>query len=231
MKVSVAMAVFNGEPYLAQQLSSVLSQLGPADELIVSDNGSTDGSVQQLRQAAAQDGRIRLLSCASKGVTANFNNALSACTGELVFLADQDDVWLPDKLRVVCAALSQPGVSAVVHGCTWVNEALQPLERQPAPFRRERIRPADILWRNQVQGCCLALRREVLQRALPIPEWVPMHDSYLGLMAARQGELRCLQQPLLLYRRHGSNAGDRTARQSLPVMLRDRWRLLRCLFR
>ena len=94
MKISVALAAYKGEQYIAEQLNSILPQLGDDDEIIVSDDfpsGKTREAVDGIR-----DKRIRYIEGQSKGVVSNFENALNACTGDVIFLCDQDDVWMPD---------------------------------------------------------------------------------------------------------------------------------------
>lgn len=100
--ISVAMTTFNGMPYVKQQLESILIQLDDSDELVVSDNGSTDGTWEWLKTQAVLDKRIILIQFIDQqGVVANVFNALKHCHGNLIFLSDQDDVWLPGRVSTV----------------------------------------------------------------------------------------------------------------------------------
>ena len=112
MKISVALAAYKGEQYIAEQLNSILPQLGDDDEIIVSDDypsGKTREAVAGIR-----DKRIRYIEGEGKGVVRNFENALKACSGDVIFLCDQDDVWLPDKVKRVMAAFDE-GADLVLH--------------------------------------------------------------------------------------------------------------------
>ena len=95
--ISVCIATYNGEKYLAEQLDSILLQVSEEDELIISDDGSTDHTLEILRTYAANYPQIQLLQGPGQGVIANFAFALTHTKGEVIFLADQDDVWLPNK--------------------------------------------------------------------------------------------------------------------------------------
>lgn len=228
MRVSVAMAAYNGSRFLKEQLESVLPQLGKEDELVVSADPSSDGTGELLRLAAEKDARIRVLQGPGRGVCANFENALRACKRELVFLCDQDDVWLPGKVKKVGAALGEEGVLLVLHDAKVTDGELRVT---CGSFFRQRGTAAGILrnlLRNSYVGCCMAFRRELLPHILPFPPDLPMHDQWIGLMAEKYGKVRLLREPLLLYRRHGENASPET--HAPPAqMLRWRFAILRAV--
>lgn len=213
--ISVCLATFNGERYLATQLASVLSQLEPEDELVIADDGSTDGTLAVIQ--SFQDERIRLLSGEQRlGVTANFERALRLAKGHIVFLCDQDDVWLPNKRAVFLDALRSADL--VVSDCQVTDASLN--LRAPSFFAQRGSGPGLLhnLWRNGFLGCCMAFRRELLQQALPFPKAIPMHDSWLGLVAQATASVRFVPEPTLLYRRHGANASP-TAERSTYTMV------------
>ena len=230
MRRSVAMASYNGARYIEEQLQSVLSQLGEQDEVVVSDDGSTDGTRQLLEALAGRDSRVRVLDGPRAGVVRNFENALAAVTGEIVFLCDQDDVWRPDKVEAVCAAFEDPAVWLVMHDARVTDDTLRPVADSFFALHGSRAGYARTLWRKAYIGCCMAFRRELLQLALPFPDGIPMHDQWLGMLADRQGGVRLLAHPLIDYRRHaGTATTDRHG--SLSSMLRNRWILWRALGR
>ena len=158
LTVSVAMAVCNGEAYLRPQLDSILPQLMPEDELIISLNPSQDRSLQIIETYTAKDSRIRLFHCNETGVISNFDNVLNHCRGDLICLSDQDDVWMENKLSFLRSQMADSALSGVVHGCVFVDEQLTPLSEQPILIDHD-IRALEILWKNPVRGCCLCLRR------------------------------------------------------------------------
>jgi glycosyltransferase involved in cell wall biosynthesis len=221
MRVSVCMATYNGARYLPQQLDSILAQLGPTDELVVVDDASTDETVALLH--ARGDARIAVHSNERNlGLIATFERALRLAQGEIVFLADQDDVWLPGKVKAMADALQQADL--VVSDCRVADQSLN--ELHPSFFRQRGSGPGLLrnLARNSYLGCCIALRRELLHVALPFPPQVPMHDWWLGLVGESFGRVRFLRQPLLLYRRHGGNASTTAERSTAGWTKRLRWR-------
>ena len=226
------MAVYRGEAFLETQLASVLSQLAQGDELVISydrpadcADKETDPTWQIISEAAKKDPRILLTEGPCKGAAKNFENALRHCAGDVIFLCDQDDCWLPNKREAVLAAFSDPKLILVLHDASVTDEALQ--IQAPSFFAKRGCRLG--FWRNLLKnsfiGCCMAFRRELIGDILPFPDKLPMHDQWIGLTAGRVGRVALLPEPLLLYRRHGKNAsGDR--HEKFSVMLKWRLRLL-----
>jgi glycosyltransferase involved in cell wall biosynthesis len=211
------MATCNGERHLQAQIASVLSQLQPGDELVVADDHSTDRT--EAIVSAFDDARVRWLPQARRvGVVRNFERALAAASGDIVFLCDQDDVWLDGKVRQCVHALR--GHALVVTDCKVVDGDLKPIAE--SFFVHQGSGPGVLknLWRNSYLGCCMAFRRELLAWALPIPTGVPMHDMWLGLVAQCRGGVCFLPQPLLLYRRHAKVATTTGSPSSLPLVRR-----------
>lgn len=201
--ISVCMATCNGERHLQAQLESVLTQLDAGDELVIADDCSTDATLALIE--ARSDPRIRVLQGERRvGVVANFGRALAAARGDIVFLCDQDDVWLPNKRAVFIDALA--GADLVVSDCRVTDAALN--VTAPSFFALRRSAPGVLrnLWRNSYLGCCMAFHRALLVRALPFPAHLPMHDTWLGLVATATGRVRFVPEATLLYRRHGANA-------------------------
>jgi glycosyltransferase involved in cell wall biosynthesis len=204
-RVSVCLATCNGERYLREQIASVLAQLQPGDELLVADDGSSDGT--QALVAGFADARVHWLpgGRAPLGVVHNFERALRSAGGDVIFLCDQDDVWLDGKVALCLQALH--GHMMVVTDCTLVDGELKVLAE--SFFAQLGSGPGVLknLWRNSYLGCCMAFRRQLLEWALPMPAGIPMHDMWLGLVAqCQRGGVLFLRQPLVLYRRHGAVA-------------------------
>lgn len=227
MKISVALAAYNGEQYIVPQLLSVLSQLGEGDEVVVSDDypaGNTRGAVMSLN-----DSRIKYLEGPGKGVCPNFENALSACTGEVIFLCDQDDVWLPGKVERVMRELAS-GACLVIHDASITDADLHITAK--SNFARNGISTSlfKTLLRNTWPGCCMAFDRSLLEMALPLPGDVPMHDWWLALAAMKKKlRISVIDEPLILWRRHGGNVTGGKTRAADKLLWR--WRLIRALSR
>ena len=228
MKVSVCMAAYHGERYIGQQIRSILSELRQGDELLVSDDAGGGETERIVRSIAQEDARVQYLRGEGKGVVRNFERVLTAASGDVLFLSDQDDVWLPGKVEAVLREIEN-GACLVVHDARVTDESLHTI----APsFFAQRLSRAGFLrnfLRNSYMGCCMALTRPVLERALPFPPDLPMHDQWLGLTAEKVGRVCFLRQPYLLYRQHGGNVtGGKT---SFSQKLRWRLALLRALKR
>lgn len=227
--ISVAMATCQGERWIGPQVSSILEQLGPRDELVVADARSTDRTLEIVRDLAGD--RARIVEGIRRGSPpATFEAALRECRGDTLFLSDQDDVWLPGKVERCAAALSGPA-PLVLHDAKVVDAEGRVVAG--SFFERRRIRAGfwSNLWRPGYLGCALAFRRELLDRALPFPAAVPMHDWWLGLLAERRGGVARVAEPLILHRRHGANANfDPNRSPYSPVRkLVFRWRIWRAV--
>ncbi len=225
MSVSVAMAVYRGGTYLSAQIQSILPQLDACDELVVSLDAA-DTESEALLAPYQDDARVRVLRATARGVVPNFENALSHCQNEIVFLCDQDDVWIDHKVKTVLAAFdADPELLLVTHDAVVSDVDLQQIA--PSFFAQRGVRHG--VWKNMVKnsymGCCMAFRRTLLVGALPFPKTIPMHDQWLGLLAEKAQKSLFLEKRLLLWRRHGANA-SRTEHSSLWSMLRFRVGLL-----
>ena len=203
--ISVCMAVYNGMPYIVDQIESILPQLSPDDELILSDDGSDDGTLQWVEGLG--DARIKVFSNdGRKGPVGNFENAILASSGDYIFLCDQDDVWVSNKVSVMVGALKE--CVLVVSDCTIVDK--DGVVIGDSFFRSRGSGPGLVnnLWRNSYLGCCMAFRRELIDFALPFPGGIHMHDWWLGLCAELLGRVDFLERKLIMYRRHGANASE-----------------------
>ena len=197
------MATYNGEPFIGRQLRSILEQLGSQDEVIVSDDGSTDKTLAIVGSFA--DSRIRIFKNEGrKGPVGNFENALRQASGQYIVLADQDDEWLPGKLTSVQKALQTADL--VLTNCRVVDQHGTII--WPSFFVHRGSRPGFIknLLKNSYVGCCMAFRRDVLAYALPFPAYIHMHDWWIGLLVEAKGNVAFLAEPMINYVRHGNNA-------------------------
>jgi len=205
--VSVAMATYNGRVYLPEQLASLVAQKRRPDELVVCDDGSTDGTAELLEDfARAAPFRVRIhRNERNLGVLRNFEKALSLCEGEIVFLSDQDDVWLPEKIdEVVRLFEARSGALAIVNDKLITDENLVPTGATMLGNIRGFGSPDG----NFVAGCCSAFRREWLGIALPIPDGAIAHDTWLIGLANRLGLVSIHEEALQYYRRHESNVSQ-----------------------
>lgn len=229
-RVSVAMAVYNGEKYAAQQLDSILMQLGEKDEVVVSDDGSADHTIEIIKEYCKKDARIRLIRGPGKGIRQNIAHALKHTQGTFLFLSDQDDVWKPQKVQRVLQVFREQKCHVVVHDCIVTGEDLKQII-YPSFFAYRGYGSGMLrnIWKNKYIGCCMAFHRDLLPLVLPIPDDIQMHDQWIGVINDKhRGGCVFLKEPLLYYRRHGENVSD-FDKNTVPVMIRNRLIFLRRL--
>jgi len=227
---SVVLASYQGERFIGEQLDSILPQLGPEDEIVVSDDVSTDRTFEVI--ARRSDARIRVLTNHMRvGCVANFQRAIESCRGDTVFFCDQDDVWLPNKVEMLDAALRTARCAA--SDAIVVDAHLQTLHRSYFEWRGARqFSRLSIYLKPPIIGATMACRRDYLETLLPFPAGVP-HDFWLTFNAACDDTLAVLRTPLILYRRH-ADAHSITAtglRRPLARIAAERVRLIGAMLR
>lgn len=204
MKISVAMATYNGEKFVKEQILSILSQLGGGDEIVVSDDGSTDKTLEIIR--AINDRRIKIFSGPKKGVKQNFGNAISKCSGDYIFLSDQDDIWLPNKVAVVKDAFEKEKCDCIVHDAeVFESDSERVIEPSFFAWRKSGKGIAKNIWKNTYIGCCMAFSADMKKYILPIPDNVNMHDQWIGILCEKHNGSVFIPEILVKYRRHEGN--------------------------
>ncbi len=203
--ISVCLATYNGEKYIVEQLNSILSQLDINDEIIISDDHSKDNTIQIIRNL--NDSRIKIYSNEKeKGYSKNFENAINKASGDILFICDQDDVWLDTKVRTMIDSLSKAPLA--MHNALIVDEELNLINNSHFElYKVERGFLKNFL-KTRYIGACMAFKRELLDKALPFPENQKLcaYDYWLTLIAEYYYQVELVHQPLIKYRRHFSNA-------------------------
>ena len=228
--ISVCIATYNGERFIERQVNSILSQIGVEDEVVVADDGSFDNTLAILRDL--NDPRIRIVDGAHRhSPTWNFEKALKEARGEYIFLSDQDDVWMPEKVAVTMRYLQQ--YDCVVSDN--VTVAADDSVISDSFYAVNNTRPGkyyNLLLKNGYLGCCMAFRRNVLDAALPFPADIPMHDIWIGNVAAFKYSVCFIPDKLMHYNRHGDNASTAStpSAYSLRQKLGFRWSVIHNLF-
>lgn len=231
--ISVCLASYNGEKYIKEQVDSILAQLCGDDELIVSDDGSNDQTLKILHDY--HDNRIKIYHHSYTGnsnrvgdiVSSNFENALKHAIGDYIFLSDQDDIWMPNKVATMIDALEKV---SVVCSNAWLMttdnecECTELLYEGRNPLRNYLLRG------GKYYGCCMAFRKECLAYLLPFPNPMPLHDTWIGLLPEIVGGARFLEEPLIYYRRHGNNVSGGKSSNSLIYKIWHRAYLLLHVF-
>ncbi|MEW5568651.1 glycosyltransferase family 2 protein [Rossellomorea marisflavi] len=209
VRVSVAMAVYNGENYIKEQIDSILFQLKPSDELVISYNDSTDNTLNILQEYSIKEAQIKIFHCMEKGIIENFNNAISNCIGEYIFLADQDDVWNINKVETIVKAFQSTNATTIMHNTEIVNKDLKTTGQSLFKSRNAKIGLYKNIMQNSYQGCCMAFKSELKSLICPIPTNIPMHDQWIGLISEYFGTVVMIKSKLILYRRHDDNASPK----------------------
>lgn len=202
--ISVALSVYNGERHLRQQLESVLAQEDVQLEIMAVDDGSSDGSVALLREYARRDPRIQVqVNPHNLGHLRSFERAMSLCGGEFIAPCDQDDVWHPQKLARLAAAIGDADLAYC--DSEYIDEQGQPLHRRISQdlSMHSGMDPLRYVFQNTVSGHACLLRRKLLERAGPAPTLL-YHDWWLAMCAAAHAGVVYVDAPLVRFRRHVS---------------------------
>ncbi|MGA9508283.1 MAG: glycosyltransferase family 2 protein [Candidatus Sulfotelmatobacter sp.] len=237
ISISVALCTFNGSRFLGAQLDSIAGQCRPPDELVVCDDGSTDGSVEIVKEFAKRAPFPTRLVVNEKnlGSTKNFERAISLCQGAIVALADQDDVWYQHKLeRIEKAFLKSSDTVAAFSDADLIDNDSRPLGSRLWPTllfdaREQRQfskgNALSVLIKHPVvTGATMAFRRELFEPMVPIPK-DEIHDKWISfLLAARGGSFEVISEALMQYRRYEEQQigpGPQTLRRRV-AQARDR---------
>lgn len=205
MKISIAMATYNGAKYLQAQLDSFVAQTRQPDELVVCDDGSTDNTMIILETfSRVAPFSVRIFQNENRlGFAGNFGCAVSRCNGDLIFLSDQDDFWFSKKIESIYSTFDKdPKIWVVVNDAEITDDCLNPTGLTIAG----QTESSGLLQSDFITGCCSAFRKSILPVLLPIPSKTHTHDGWLHLLALSMGCRAIVSESLQYYRRHGNNA-------------------------
>ena len=234
--ISVCMASYNGERFIKKQIGSILSQLSPADELIISDDGSTDETVNIINTLKKNDNRIILLTHTknenlkniknSKSfyfATSNFENALKKAKGDYIFLSDQDDIWQVNKVKRCLYELQNYDLVMSNYSIIDENNEIiisKKLIKCPVSYKSLILN----IIRSKFLGCTMAFTRKALIKALPFPKRLIAHDLWIG--CCNYKNMTFIDEPLHLYRRHGNNVSTSSEKSSNSLFYRIKYRVI-----
>lgn len=207
MNISVCIATYNGEKYIKRQLDSILPQLTKDDEIIISDDTSTDKTIDIIENI--KDSRIKILKNNKfYNPTFNFENAIKKATKDIIVLSDQDDIWMKNKVEVVKAYFLDGQCDLFLSDCIVVDERLNII--YGSFFRLIHAKRGFLanLSRNAYIGCCMAFNQKIKEISLPFPRNTYMHDWWIGMIGEVWGNVVFCDEKLIYYVRHGTNASD-----------------------
>ena len=226
-KVSIALCTYNGESFLSEQLQSIAGQTQMPDELVIGDDFSNDKTVEIIEDFTKfASFPVRLeVNEKNLGSTANFARTIARCSGEIIFLSDQDDVWMPEKIEKMTAELANsPEVGLIFSDAELVDVNLAPLGKKLcdltfSPQIRQAVQRKSffelLLLRNYVTGATLAFRAEFRDKFLPFPLGLPemIHDAWITFVVIANADFRFVNEILIKYRQHD--------RQQLGVLVKS----------
>jgi len=217
--ISIALCTYNGERYLQEQLDSIAAQTVLPDELVVCDDLSSDSTKEILQQFAVQANFPVKLHFNPKnlGFVKNFEKAISLCTGDIIFLSDQDDVWRADKIEVMEKYFSDPTIGMVFSNAETIDATGNPLGRtlwEAAFFTstlQKQFRNGDaykaLYLKPIVSGCTMAFERHLWSWISPLPPDIPfIHDAWIAFMTSLYSNVILIDQPLINYRIHSEQS-------------------------
>jgi glycosyltransferase involved in cell wall biosynthesis len=204
--ISICMATYNGEQFISRQLDSVLKQLSPADQVIVVDDGSTDGTVRLLKDKYSSQVEVHVNNV-NLGVIKSFEKAISMAEGEIIFLCDQDDEWEDKKVETVLKAFEN-GADLVVHDAVVVDGNDKVIHPSWNEYNHNNMNQnvfGNII-KNAYTGCMMAFKRDFVSDFVPFPSSIEMHDQWIALVAMMNNKkVVYIKEALMKYVRHGSN--------------------------
>ena len=223
---SICIATYNGEKYLHEQLSSILSQINIDDEVIISDDNSTDNTIQIIN--SINDPRIKLINGGFHNFTFNFENAIKQAKGEYIFLADQDDVWLPNKYTTTINTLKH--YDLVCSNAIITDQNLNQIHPSFFQYYNSGSGKLKNIIKCTYCGACMAFNKKILHAIQPFPNTsIFGHDLWIGLVAESIGKVLFLETPLILYRRHNDSlttiSNNFLTRSKRPLLIKIKSRI------
>jgi len=229
------MATYNGQKYINQQIDSILYQLNEDDELIISDDGSSDKTIDIIK--SYNDKRIKLLFHQRNlktnnntnnnfyFVTNNFENALYNAKGEFIFLSDQDDIWELNKIKVMSEYLTKFDI--VICNLSVIDKNNIVTSSKFYNYKNKFVTNCIInLFKSHYIGCCMAFNKKILKFSLPFPQNLLVHDLWIGTIGFLFGKSVFIDTPLHKYRRHENNNSTSTSQSQNNFIFRLHYRIV-----
>ena len=218
-KVSVVIATYNGESFIEQLLESIVIEK-EVDEIIISDDMSNDKTLEIIKNY--NDNRIKVILGPRKGLIKNFENALNKTSGEIIFLADQDDVWIRGRTKNMCKVLEK--YDLVCGDCYVTDENLNILKNSFFDFNNSSKGKFRNILKNSYLGCCMAFNRNVLNKSLPFPNNIAMDDWWIGIIGEFFFKTIFLENKTLYFRRHSLNNSNTASKSIYSFKKKIIWR-------
>lgn len=234
-KISVALCTYNGEKYIREQLVSILSQTYPVDEIVIADDGSSDHTVEICAKVLGNSGISYqiLINEINLGYRKNFEKAIRHTSGDIVFLSDQDDVWIDNKVACMVRVLEQRTDILLTFSDAYLTD--KNLDKKGTLWEAalyNQCKPNyDDFWTLLlkgyfVTGATICMRRELFEYAAPFSE-IWQHDGWLAIIAVIYGNIMEVSEKLILYRQHGENQIGASENRSLKEIIHTKYEVLK----
>lgn len=216
--ISVCLAAYNGERFIREQIESIMAQLGPDDELIISDDGSTDSTLDVIKSFC--DLRIKVYhNYGQSGINYNFENAVRHAKGDIIFFSDQDDIWIEGKVDACKEALQE--CDCVFHDGVTINGE----GKIVSDTFFARGLPSGSFWKNlwktSFMSCRMAINSRTLKYVLPYPKNLKCYqEGWVASIIALKSKVKFIDFKGIKYRRHGANASCTTDKS--PYSLKEK---------
>jgi glycosyltransferase involved in cell wall biosynthesis len=220
--ISVCIASYNGEKYIKAQLDSILCQISLSDEIIISDDSSSDNTLKIIK--SYNDPRIKLFEGnVFHSPIFNFENALKKASGDFIFLSDQDDIWIENKVSTMMIELLSSDL--VISDAYIVDNKGEIISKSFYKVNKSSSGIFSNLLNNSYLGCTMAFKSTFKPFILPFPSSIPMHDIWIGNVISFKGKVCFINDKLIKYRRHGGNASPTGEKSSYSFLYRISYRI------
>lgn len=225
--ISVCIATYNGEKYIKEQIDSIIKQLSDEDEIIISDDGSKDNTIEIIKKI--DDKRIKIYNhTENHGFIKNFENALKYAKGDYIFLSDQDDVWMDNKVEKTMECLKN-NANLVISDCITVDDNNNVIDK--SRFKTFNIKKGffRVMIKSRFLGCCMAFDKKMLEAILPFPKKYDLveHDIWIATVGMRYFNVDLINEPLIYYKRHDNNSSDGGFSKGYPLINKINRRIYR----
>ncbi|KFC80953.1 glycosyltransferase [Buttiauxella agrestis] len=236
-KISVCIPTYNGEKYIKEQLDSILDQLSDDDEIIISDDHSTDGTLAVI--TSINDSRIKVFmhdKVNIKGnktevnvglVSNNLQNALKYAQGDVIYLADQDDIWMKGRVSKTLPLFNNKNNinQVVICDCTIINNDRSIINHSYFSCINAKDSILNTIYKNPYLGCCMCFSKDLLKETFPFPGRNIGHDLWIGLIGKIYGKVIFINEPLILYRRHDMAVSTSGAISKTSIFFKIKYRI------
>ena len=223
LTISVCIATYNGEKYIRNQIDSIISQLTADDEIVISDDGSSDKTVDIIEKIKTENNNMTILLVRGPqmGFSSNFGNAIKHSSKDIIVFSDQDDIWHPEKIKIIRDAFQRDrSISTLLHSmATFHDNKLDDTNELVITYHKGVIRN---FIKSSYWGCCMAVKRDFADSFMPLREYCVGHDQLFGLLSERFGKTIFISKKLIWHRLHNKNTSNP---RTIKEMIVFRWNL------